>query len=208
MKFPGSLPLLLFCTNACLPSHDSTCHLAPKFFATEVHLKYPILHKLLRKNTVLILWYQCMVFICVHNSINHVCLFLSLLKENESHLIVPNSFQPHGLWPARLFYPWNSPGKIIEWVAIPLSRGSSRPRSNLGLLHCRRNFLLPEPPGKSLSEPLMDYKLIAEEDLKFSFMFIPLSLIHPSLHLVPLVCQALSNITAFGFLCLCGRHQL
>ena len=29
--------------------------------------------------------------------------------------------------------------RILEWVAIPSSRGSSQPRgSNLGLLHCRR----------------------------------------------------------------------
>ena len=39
-----------------------------------------------------------------------------------SCLAVSNSLQTHEL--ARLFYPWNSPGKITEWVAIPFSRGS------------------------------------------------------------------------------------
>ena len=28
-----------------------------------------------------------------------------------SHSVVSDSLQPHGLWPARLFCPWNSPGK-------------------------------------------------------------------------------------------------
>ena len=33
------------------------------------------------------------------------------------------------LWTARLLCPWNSPGNpILEWVAMPFSRGSSQPR--------------------------------------------------------------------------------
>ena len=36
--------------------------------------------------------------------------------------------RPHGLY--RLLCPWNSPGhsRILEWVAIPFSRGVSQPR--------------------------------------------------------------------------------
>jgi len=34
----------------------------------------------------------------------------------------------HGVFQAR----------IMEWAAIPFSRGSSQPRSNPGLLYCRR----------------------------------------------------------------------
>ena len=34
-----------------------------------------------------------------------------------SHLVVPNSLQPHGLQPARLLCPWNSPGKY--WSRLP-----------------------------------------------------------------------------------------
>ena len=45
---------------------------------------------------------------------------------NQSHLVMSNSLQPHE--PARFFYPCNSPARILEWVAIPFSRGSSRPR--------------------------------------------------------------------------------
>ena len=36
--------------------------------------------------------------------------------------------QPYGLLPARLFCPWNSPGRILQWVAFSFPRGSSRPR--------------------------------------------------------------------------------
>ena len=40
-----------------------------------------------------------------------------------SCLVVSNSLWTHE--PARLFCPWNSPGKNTEWVAIPFSRRSS-----------------------------------------------------------------------------------
>ena len=62
--------------------------------------------------------------------------FLSL----RSHSVMSDSLQPHGLLPARLLPPWNSPGentgvgchfllqaKILEWVSISFSRGSSQP---------------------------------------------------------------------------------
>ena len=44
----------------------------------------------------------------------------------------PTGSSVHGIFQAR----------ILKWVAIPFSRGSSRPRSNSGLLHCRQ-FLYP-----------------------------------------------------------------
>ena len=34
----------------------------------------------------------------------------------------------HWLWPTRLLFPWISQARILEWVAISLSRGSSWPR--------------------------------------------------------------------------------
>ena len=42
--------------------------------------------------------------------------------------VVSGSLQPCGLLPIRLLCPWDSPGKNTEWVAIPISRGSSQPR--------------------------------------------------------------------------------
>ena len=39
-----------------------------------------------------------------------------------------DSLQPHGLQPARLLCPWNSPGKKLDWAAISYSREYSWPR--------------------------------------------------------------------------------
>ena len=39
-----------------------------------------------------------------------------------------DSLRPQGLQPARLLYPWDSPGKNMGWGAAPFSRASSRPR--------------------------------------------------------------------------------
>ena len=61
------------------------------------------------------------------------------LSESESHLVVSNSLQPHGLYPTRLLCPWNSPGKNARvgnhsfLQGIFLTQGS-----NQGLLHHRR----------------------------------------------------------------------
>ena len=53
---------------------------------------------------------------------------------------------------------------VLEWAAISFSRGSSQPRdptqgSNPGLLHCRQDALLSEPPGKSNSKLINIYLL-------------------------------------------------
>ena len=39
------------------------------------------------------------------------------------------TLRPHGLQPARLLCPCDSPGRILERTTIPTSRGSSQPRS-------------------------------------------------------------------------------
>ena len=38
------------------------------------------------------------------------------------------TLQPHGLWPARILIHGISQARILEWVAISFSRGSSQPR--------------------------------------------------------------------------------
>ena len=43
--------------------------------------------------------------------------------------VMSESLQPYGLKPTRLLCPWDSPGRILEWVAMPFSRGSSQPMS-------------------------------------------------------------------------------
>ena len=52
-----------------------------------------------------------------------------------------NSLQPHGLWPARLLCPWNSPGKNTGEGGHSLLLGIfPTERSNLGLPHCRQSL--------------------------------------------------------------------
>ena len=54
--------------------------------------------------------------------------------ESKSHSVVSDSFRPQGL-----YSPWNFPGRILEWVALPFSRGSSQTQgSNPGLPNCRQ----------------------------------------------------------------------
>ena len=44
--------------------------------------------------------------------------------------VMSDSLRPHGLQPARLLCPWGfSRQRILEWVAMPSSRGSSQPRA-------------------------------------------------------------------------------
>ena len=42
--------------------------------------------------------------------------------------VLSDSLLHHGLWLTRLLSPWDSPGKILEWVVMSSSRGSSPPR--------------------------------------------------------------------------------
>ena len=49
--------------------------------------------------------------------------------------------RPHGLWPTRLLWAWDSPARILEWIAISLSRGILPiQESNPGLLHYRQTL--------------------------------------------------------------------
>ena len=47
-----------------------------------------------------------------------------------------------------LLCPWYSPGRILEWVAIPFSRGSSPPRDRTQVSCTAGEFFTTEPPGK------------------------------------------------------------
>ena len=58
--------------------------------------------------------------------------------KSVSCLVVSNSLRPMDCSPPWFLCPWNSPARILEWVAISFSWGSSGPRdSNPGLLHGR-----------------------------------------------------------------------
>ena len=85
--------------------------------------------------------------------------FLSPMHEREkwkwSRSVVSDSSWPHGLQPTRLLHPWDLPGssvhgisqvRILEWVAISLSRGSAWPRAGScisSLLHRQVDSLPP-----------------------------------------------------------------
>ena len=58
--------------------------------------------------------------------------------ENESHSVMSNFLQPHGLQPARLLCPWNSPGKNTRVGCHALLQDVFPTQGlNSGLLHCR-----------------------------------------------------------------------
>ena len=66
-------------------------------------------------------------------------LFTLFLKKSESvsHSVMSDSSRPHGLQPARLLCPWNSPGKNTSVGSHSLLQGIFPTQgSNLGLLHC------------------------------------------------------------------------
>ena len=59
--------------------------------------------------------------------------------ESVSLSVVSNSLQPHGLQPARLLCPWNSPGKNTGVGCQSLLQGIFLTQGlNPGLLHCRQ----------------------------------------------------------------------
>ena len=73
-----------------------------------------------------------------------VTLLLPLAGHVES-----DSSWPHGLQPARLLCPWNSPGKITGVGCHSLFQGMLPTQGlNLGIPH-RRRSLPSEPPGKA-----------------------------------------------------------
>ena len=53
--------------------------------------------------------------------------------ESESHLVVSDSLQPHGL-----YSPWNSPGQNTGVGSLSLLQTFPTQRSNPGLPHCRQ----------------------------------------------------------------------
>ena len=62
------------------------------------------------------------------------CPPLLIINENESHLVVSDSLQPHGL-----YSPWNFPGQNTGEGSLFFLQGIFPTQElNRGLLHCRR----------------------------------------------------------------------
>ena len=70
------------------------------------------------------------------------------VSESESCSVVSDSLQPHGLYVAcQVPLSMGFPGQeILEWVAIPFSRGSSQPRDWTWVSSLQAGSLLSEPP--------------------------------------------------------------
>ena len=63
--------------------------------------------------------------------------------------VVSNSLQTHGLWPDKLLsVPGILQARMLEWVAISFSRGSSPPRDQTQVSCIAGRFFTAEPPGK------------------------------------------------------------
>ena len=64
-------------------------------------------------------------------------------SETESHLVMSDSLQPHGLYSA-----WNSRGQNTGWVAFPFSRGSPNPGIKPRSPALQEDSLPAKPQGK------------------------------------------------------------
>ena len=91
-------------------------------------------------------------------------LVLRWKNESVSHSVVTNSLQPHGLSPARLLCPWNSPGNNTRvgfhsfLQGIFLTQGS-----NLGLPHYRHS-LQSEPPWKPIFRVVLVFSFLDSQE--------------------------------------------
>ena len=77
----------------------------------------------------------------IQDLVRHCDDFIFYVKSVESiiHSIVSDSLQPHGLQPARLLCPWNSPGQNTGEGCHFLLQGIFPTQgSKPGLLHCRQ----------------------------------------------------------------------
>ena len=60
------------------------------------------------------------------------------LLSSVSRSVLSGSLQPHGLWPARILCPWNSPGKHSQVGSRSLLQEIFPTQGlNAGFLHCR-----------------------------------------------------------------------
>ena len=73
--------------------------------------------------------------------------------------VVSDFLWPYGLWHARPLCPWDFLARLLEWIAMPSSRGASWPQGlNLNLfclLHWQADSLPLAPPGKPMYTVIM-----------------------------------------------------
>ena len=86
-------------------------------------------------------WRWCDIYKCIHT-------------HTHSHSVIANSLRSHGVMSDSASLPGSSvhgilQARILEWVALPSSRGSSQPRDKPRSPTFLADSLLSEPPGKS-----------------------------------------------------------
>ena len=74
-----------------------------------------------------------------HGLLLSVCVCVCVCMRMLSHLVMSDFLQLHGLLPARLLCPWDSPGKNTAVGSHSLLQGIFLTQGwNPGLLHCRQ----------------------------------------------------------------------
>ena len=81
---------------------------------------------------------QCLIqWSSLYTNRNVILMYESESERKWSHSVVSDSLQPCGLWPTRLFCPWDFPGKNTGVGCHFLLQGIFLTQgSNPGLLHC------------------------------------------------------------------------
>ena len=70
------------------------------------------------------------------NKVDKCCIFSLMKSKSESHSVVSDSLQPHGLYAVHGILQ----ARIPDWVVIPFSRGSSQPRDQTQVSHIAGGF--------------------------------------------------------------------
>ena len=88
-----------------------------------------------------------------------------------SHPVVSYSLRTHGLQPTRLLCHRTLQARILQWVAIFFSRGSSQPRDRTWVfLHCRKILHCLSHQGSPLFQRYTDCRFKGSLKLKSSSM--------------------------------------
>jgi len=83
-------------------------------------------------------------FFCSHSKVLlWACMCMCLVAQSCLTLCDPMDCSPPGLSVHGI-----SQARILEWVAIPFSRGSSQSRDQIQVSHMQADSLPSEPPGK------------------------------------------------------------
>ena len=94
-------------------------------------------------------------------------------KVNVNHTVISTSLWSHGLQPARLLCPWNSPGKSPGVGSHSLLQGIfPSQESNLGLLHCRQILYCLSHEGSPQNEEVPKDLILFEFHFLISNVFL------------------------------------